>query len=326
MRAPEREGHRGKDSRLAGSAISSRPAVSFRVADWREVSVGGRNSFMRTEPTKARVIFIAGEQQAATEQLPATGNASMPDLPPVSRNTLQEQAYLRLRQALMSGQFAPGQSITLRAAAAALGTSAMPARDALRRLEIEHALVPRGNRTLGVPELTWQSLAELREVRMALEGLATEKAALQITPREIAILEDHYRSMAEAANAGDIGEYMRANWSFHSGIYRASRSQLLVAVIEPFWMRIGPYVRIMLPDRKSLVDSLGNHAAAVEALKRRDAAAARQAIQRDLLESAEGLATMLRAREEARGAQVLSPGAEPGNPARPRARQRLGRR
>lgn len=301
-------------------------ALSSYAADWRKVIVGGQDSFMRTGPTKAEVVFIADEHRSAAEQLAAVGNGLMPDLPPVSRNTLQEQAYLRLRQALMSGQFAPGQSITLRAAAAALGTSAMPARDALRRLEIEHALVPRGNRTLGVPELTYQSLAELREVRMALEGLAAEKAALQITPQEIAVLEDHFQAMAKAANAGEIGEYMRANWSFHSGIYRAGRSQLLVAVIEPFWMRIGPYVRIMLPDRKSLVDSLGNHVAAVEALKRRDGAAARQAIQRDLMESAEGLATMLRAREEARGAQVLSSGVEAGNPSGPRSRQRLGRR
>jgi DNA-binding GntR family transcriptional regulator len=48
----------------------------------------------------------------------------------------------------------------LRAAAEALGTSPMPVRDALRRLEIEHALVPRSNRTLGVPEMTYASLTE----------------------------------------------------------------------------------------------------------------------------------------------------------------------
>jgi DNA-binding GntR family transcriptional regulator len=60
----------------------------------------------------------------------------------------------------MSGHFVPGQAITLRAAAEALGTSPMPVRDALRRLEIEHALVPRSNRTLGVPEMTYASLTE----------------------------------------------------------------------------------------------------------------------------------------------------------------------
>ena len=102
----------------------------------------------------------------------ASGKPGMPTLLPVARDTLQEQVYVRLQEALISGHFVPGQAITLRAAAEALGTSPMPVRDALRRLEIEHALVPRSNRTLGVPrEMTYASLTELREVRMALEGL-----------------------------------------------------------------------------------------------------------------------------------------------------------
>ena len=256
---------------------------------------------MGNERKKAKMIFTAPEVTGAAGGLFPLEKSTMPEFSPVARDTLQEQAYHRLRQALMNGQFVPGQSITLRAAAAALGTSAMPVRDALRRLEIEHALVPRGNRTLGVPEMTYASLAELREIRMALEGLAAEKAALLIAPAEITALEILYQALAAAASAGDSGEYMRANWSFHSAIYHASRSQLLVAVIEPFWMRIGPYVRFMLPDRKSMVESLGNHAAAVKALRNRDSAAARQAIQRDLSESAEGLAGMLRAREAAAG-------------------------
>lgn len=258
----------------------------------------GKTNLMTGERKKDKVVFIAAEAKSALGAHGPIDKPAMPDLSPVTRNTLQEQAYLRLRQALMSGQFAPGQSITLRAAAAALGTSVMPVRDALRRLEIEHALVPRGNRTLGVPEMTYASLTELREIRMVLEGLAAEKAAPLITPRELSVLDTLYQALATAASAGSCEDYMRANWSFHSAVYRTSRSELLVAVIEPLWMRIGPYVRFMLPDRKSMVASLGNHSSAVEALRRHDGSSARQAIQRDLFESAEGLAAMLRAGED----------------------------
>lgn len=253
---------------------------------------------MSNRRKRASVIFLASKGNDIERGLSLAKKSTMPEMSPVTRNTLQEQAYQRLRKALMNGEFVPGQNITLRAAAAALGTSAMPVRDALRRLEIEHALVPRG-RTLGVPEMTYESLMELREIRMALEGLAAEKAAAFVTPSEISTLETHYQGLAGAASVGDAEAYMRSNWSFHSTIYRASRSQLLVAVIEPFWMRIGPYVRFMLPDCKSMVASLGNHSSAVKALQNRDGAAARSAIQRDLSESSEGLAGMLRAQEEA---------------------------
>jgi DNA-binding GntR family transcriptional regulator len=271
------------------------------------------------EDKEDRLVVIAGDDGAPA----AAGKPAMPGLSPVARDTLQEQIYTKLRHALMSGHFIPGQSITLRATAEALGTSPMPVRDALRRLEIEHALVARSNRTLGVPEMTYASLTELREVRMALEGLAAEKAAALISPEEIAVVEGHYQAMAAAASAGSPADYMRANWSFHAAIYRASRSQLLVSLIEPTWMRIGPYVRLMLPDRKSLLDSLGNHLRALQSLQHRDGEGARQAIQRDIFESAEGLAGMLRAREGAAAAQE-SEGA-PGARSRLRPGSKSGR-
>jgi DNA-binding GntR family transcriptional regulator len=217
-------------------------------------------------------------------------------LSPVVRQPLQEQAYNKLREALMSGHFAPGQSITLRATAEQMGTSPMPVRDALRRLEFEHALTARSNRTLVVPEMTYASLTELRDVRVTLEGLAAEKAAQIITPAEIKTVGRHFEEMKEAATTGDLDAYMRANWAFHSAIYRASGSQLLVSLIEPTWIRIGPYVRLMFPDRKSLVDSLDNHLLALRALGARDSATARKAIAQDISDSAEGLATLLRAR------------------------------
>ena len=271
---------------------------------------------MRREARRTPLLFI---DRDGAKQDSGLGKSNLPSLSPVARDTLQEQAYLRLREALMSGHFVPGQAITLRAAAEALGTSPMPVRDALRRLEIEHALVPRSNRTLGVPEMSYVSLTELREVRMALEGLAAEKAALLITNGEIAAVESHYQALAAGAAAGSPADYMRANWLFHTAIYRASRSHLLVSLIEPTWMRIGPYVRLMLPDRRALMDSLANHLRALQALRQHDGVGAREAIQRDIFESAEGLAGMLRAREEASGMRLAG-----GEPARRDSRLRKG--
>ncbi len=271
---------------------------------------------MRRDARRTPLLFIDRDGAKPNSGL---GKSNLPSLSPVARDTLQEQAYLRLREALMSGHFVPGQAITLRAAAEALGTSPMPVRDALRRLEIEHALVPRSNRTLGVPEMNYVSLTELREVRMALEGLAAEKAALLITSDEIAAVESHYQALAAGAAAGSPADYMRANWLFHTAIYRASRSHLLVSLIEPTWMRIGPYVRLMLPDRRALMDSLANHLRALQALRRRDGVGAREAIQRDIFDSAEGLAGMLRAREEASGMRLAG-----GEPARCGARLQKG--
>ena len=157
----------------------------------------------------------------------------------------------------------------------------------------------------------------MREVRMALEGLAAEKPAPLITSDEIVVVESHYHALGAGASAGN---------PIHTGIYRPSRSRLLVSLIEPTWMRIGPYVRLMLPDRRALIDSLGNQQRALQALRQREGVGAREAIQRDIFESAEGLAGMLQAREGALGMRVA--GGEPERRGRLRrsAKQRQGRR
>jgi DNA-binding GntR family transcriptional regulator len=152
---------------------------------------------------------------------------------------------------------------------------------------------------------------------MALEGLAAEKPAPLITSDEIVVVESHYHALAAGASAGN---------PIHTGIYRPSRSRLLVSLIEPTWMRIGPHVRLMLPDRRALIDSLGNHQRALQALRQREGVGAREAIQRDIFESAEGLAGMLQAREGALGMRVAGGELERRGRLRRSAKQRQGRR
>jgi DNA-binding GntR family transcriptional regulator len=206
---------------------------------------------------------------------------------PVERGTLQSQAYVQLREALRAGRFAPGTSITLRAAAEALGTSPMPVRGALQRLENEGALMATGaKRTLSIPELDDQALLELRDIRVQLEGFAAARAAKSATEADIAEIDGHADAMEAAARAGDVAGYMLANWAFHSAVYRASRMPQLLAIVETLWLRIGPYVHLMMPDVQHMIDSMPRHREVVAGLLARDADAARRAITADITESA----------------------------------------
>ena len=56
------------------------------------------------------------------------GPLLLPTLRQVSRDTLQDQVYRQIREALMSGRFQPGQKLTIRGLAEALGSSPMPVR------------------------------------------------------------------------------------------------------------------------------------------------------------------------------------------------------
>ncbi|WP_164868046.1 GntR family transcriptional regulator [Rhodovarius crocodyli] len=229
------------------------------------------------------------------KRVPASA-ADLPAMPVLDRMTLDRQAYRVVREALMSGRLRPGQAITLRGLAEALGVSRQPVGAALTRLETEGALLasPVSGR-LYVPSLTPAELQELLEIRVHLEGLAARKAARLITPEELEDVRARCRVLEAEADAADCRGYAMANWAFHAAVYRSSHSPMLCSAIEPFWLRIGPYVELMMPDRASLMASIPTHWQVVDALARRDEAEAEAAIARDLSESAHALMALLRA-------------------------------
>jgi len=59
---------------------------------------------------------------------------------PLERQTLGERAYAKLADLLISGRLAPGEKLSLRAAADVLGVSIMPVREAVSRLVADGAL------------------------------------------------------------------------------------------------------------------------------------------------------------------------------------------
>src|ERR1700678_985147 len=86
-------------------------------------------------------------------------------LTPPPRQTLQQRVYGELRAAIMGGRFLPGQTLTIRAVAAALRTSTMPVREALRQLVAERALDPLASRSFGIPRLSRKRFQDVVTLR-----------------------------------------------------------------------------------------------------------------------------------------------------------------
>src|SRR5579863_7780228 len=124
-----------------------------------------------------------------------------PDLrvTPLVRDTLHERAYRRICDLILDGEIAPGQIVTIQNLAEAFGVSAMPVREALKRLTAAGALSPMSGRSIGVPHLSLERLADLRRVRLSIEGMATEWAAKSMEPSELDRLEQHYALLKRAS-------------------------------------------------------------------------------------------------------------------------------
>ncbi len=116
--------------------------------------------------------------------------ASLSGIHPVENGTLASRVYRELRDFLMAGQVQPGQMLTLRELAAALGVSPMPVREAVRRLAAEGGLETLPNRRVRVPILTRSRFRELLAIRLAVEGLAVEKAVSRMRDQDIDRIEE----------------------------------------------------------------------------------------------------------------------------------------
>jgi DNA-binding GntR family transcriptional regulator len=212
---------------------------------------------------------------------------SLSDIASVESATLGLRVYRALRDHLMAGQLHPGQKLTLRELAAALGVSPMPVREAVRRLATEGALETLPNRRIRVPVMTKARFHELRRIRLALEGLATEEAARRIRTDDIdrieALNEEFTREMAR--RQADGVRLFRINKDLHFLLYEAAGMPVLLGTIEGLWLQIGPVLHLSLRMR---ANSRGRnpapdwHKRMIRGLRLRDAAAARRALEGDL--------------------------------------------
>lgn len=211
---------------------------------------------------------------------------------PLKRQTLSGDVYAQLRELLMTGRMMPGEKISLRSTATALGVSVMPVREAVHRLVAEQALELTPNRALRVPMMTVSQFREITSIRVNLEGLATEQATQHLGDAAIQhIMALHDRFAEEMARPKpDSSRLIAFNKELHFAVYTGADMPMLLHMIEALWLRIGPILNYDLRSGSRRVGeqvAVNHHARLVEALKRRDGAAARTALQGDIESAAD---------------------------------------
>jgi len=194
---------------------------------------------------------------------------------------LHERVYDEIRRSLIAGQFEPGQKVSSRKLAAVLGTSDMPVRTALSRLIAEGGLLRRANNTICVPTCSRKSFTELMDLRVVLEGHATRLACGHVTDEDFRELEKCSEHLNEAIRAENVSQYLDWNRKLKFTIYKQCGSDTLLAMLAMTWLKVGPFLRHLSPTLKS-ISAINFHSEAIAALKHSDAAAAADAIERDI--------------------------------------------
>jgi DNA-binding GntR family transcriptional regulator len=210
-----------------------------------------------------------------------TTRAELPNLAKITKETLQDRVYRQLTDLILNGEIEPGQLVTIQRLADAFGTSAMPVREALKRLTSANVLTVVSGRSIGIPPLTAERLSDLRRVRREIEPLAAEWAIGNATPSVIAELNRLLEEMDRAIAADQVKAFLRANRAFHFAVYRAAGSPALDAIIETLWLQISPYFH-MLYDSGNYPVANREHEAMVKALVVGDRDGLRAGVRRDI--------------------------------------------
>lgn len=149
-----------------------------------------------------------------------------------SRERLSDQVAAVVRSRIYKGELAPGDRITEMALAAEFNVSRAPVREALAVLQKEGMIEALPYRGAVVARLSDRDVEEIRELRIALEGLAARRAATLARSEVVRELRDAYSEMIEAVQDGDSSRASIAHLDFHRAIAVASGLPQLVAILD----------------------------------------------------------------------------------------------
>lgn len=183
----------------------------------------------------------------------------------------QERTYTILRDRIHSGAHPPKARLNIDALARELGVSAIPVREALRRLEAEGWVRFRPNVgaiVAPVDATTWEQ--EMVAVAI-LEGAATAEASRHMRTSDITRLRKMAAEMAEVAASGDFIKYSKLNRRLHATIVARCVNSYLLELVEQTYLRLDRIRSTMfayLPERAQA--SLVEHAHLIDLLENGD--------------------------------------------------------
>ncbi len=164
---------------------------------------------------------------------------TMPKIPPPE--SMADQVFTVIRRAIMSGDLPAGHRLRIRDVAAQVGTSVMPVREAIRRLE-EAGLAERvPHKGAVVRRLGLVELMHIYDARRVLETEAARRGARAMTRAAVQAMERGYHRLQVLVARGDMVGALDADEDLLLSLYRAGDNPVLVELIQGLWQRCRPY-------------------------------------------------------------------------------------
>ncbi|MER6760949.1 MULTISPECIES: GntR family transcriptional regulator [Amycolatopsis] len=187
---------------------------------------------------------------------------------------MSDVAYERLKEAIVRGEFEPGQKIRDADIAARLGLSRTPVREAIARLTDAGLVEAKPGVHTRITSLNRDDVVATLAVLQVLDELAVSTAVPRLTKEDLDFMSSATARLAHAVQTGNIEEALAADDDFHGVPIRAAANPVLARQIE----RLHPQLHRILYRKFSTLlghrDTVGHHMALMEFCAQGDAEAA----------------------------------------------------
>ena len=184
--------------------------------------------------------------------------------------TKSQYVYDTLRTRIVSGENKPGERLILRKVAAMAGTSLVPVREAIKKLEADGLVtqIPHVGASIAAPDL--EKIEEILLIRATLEILGIQVTLPRFTEADFEDLEAIILETRWAVERRNSARLNRLNREFHLRLYRSCPLPRLKKMIEDLWdeSQISSNLLEFIPQRAK--QNLAEHQRLVRFLRKRD--------------------------------------------------------
>ena len=205
---------------------------------------------------------------------PKTALLKIAKAPQTLRDIVQE----RMREAIISGHFAPGERLVERPLCEQLGVSRTVIRETIRFLEAEGLVELVPNRGPTVASLDWDQARQIYDIRRQLEGSAAAACAEMHDAACAKSLGEALKRIGETTQTGEWSELRKTTTRFYQIIFDAAGHSVAWDIVQRLNGRISRLRALTLSATDRPVSGLTHMTAIYNAILSRDPDAARSAV------------------------------------------------
>lgn len=188
--------------------------------------------------------------------------------------TLVDRIHAALREDILDGAYEQGARLRLAEVADQQGTSFIPVREALRRLEAERLVEVEANRGARVALLSLDDARDVYETRIVVEAHALRLAFPHLRDEDLQRSQTAIETMTQLFAAGRNREAYEQHRTVHFALYERSGSPWTLHVVQQLWAGAERYLRRSAGLRGTPEEFAEEHGAVLGAVRSGDVEAA----------------------------------------------------